>query len=79
MKAISLKVPAGLHARLTAAAERRGASRSALVREAIEAYLASAAAPLPGSIADRWGDAIGCLEGPGDLSTNPEHLEGFGR
>lgn len=22
--------------------------------------------------------AIGCFEGPGDLSTNPKHMEGFG-
>ena len=79
MKAISLKVPAGLHARLTAVAQHRGASRSAVVREAIEAYLAEAAEPKPGSVAERWGDTIGCLEGPGDLSTNQAHLEGFGR
>ncbi|QDT07460.1 hypothetical protein K227x_58870 [Rubripirellula lacrimiformis] len=23
--------------------------------------------------------AIGCVNGPDDLSTNPEHMEGFGR
>jgi hypothetical protein len=24
-------------------------------------------------------ELIGCLEGPGDLSTNPQYFEGFGQ
>ena len=34
--------------------------------------------PTPGSFLDLSYDLAGCLEGPGDLSTNPEHMEGFG-
>ncbi len=36
------------------------------------------ARPTPGSFLDLSYDLAGCLEGPGDLSTNPEHMEGFG-
>ena len=75
MTTISLKVPAGLKERLNAAAARRGTSKSSLVREALDAYLVEAQELRPGSVAQRWGDAVGSLEGPGDLSSNPDHLQ----
>ena len=31
------------------------------------------------TVADVAGDLIGSLEGPGDLSTSPRHMRGFGR
>jgi hypothetical protein len=47
-----------------------------VVREAIELY-----APHEGtSFADVAREFIGCLDGgPGDLSTNPKHMKGYGR
>jgi hypothetical protein len=33
----------------------------------------------PGSFLDGVEDLIGSVEGPGDLSTNPEHMAGYGR
>lgn len=35
--------------------------------------------PRPGSALELAGDLVGCIEGPGDLSTNPKYMEGFGR
>jgi hypothetical protein len=31
------------------------------------------------TVMDLAGDLIGCVEGPGDLSTNPQYMEGFGQ
>jgi hypothetical protein len=36
-----------------------------------------AASPI--SALDLAGDLVGSCEGPGDLSTNPKYLEGFGK
>jgi len=77
MKTISLKVPDSLDRRLGAAAQRRGASKSAVAREAIELFCAQE----PGealSCYDLAADLAGIVSGPPDLSTNPEYLEGFG-
>ncbi len=35
--------------------------------------------PTPGSALELAGDLVGSVEGPGDLSTNPKYMEGFGR
>jgi predicted transcriptional regulator len=79
MKTLSLKLPESLDARLTAAARRRGQSRSAVVREALEAMLGSDKAGRSESCLDLAADLAGCVAGPGDLSVNPEHLRGYGR
>jgi hypothetical protein len=65
-------------ARLTTAARRRGVSRSALIRDALESFLGSGG-PGDGSSADLADDLIGSLKGPCDLSHHPRHMEGFGR
>jgi len=78
MKTLSLKVPDALVAKLTAFASRRDQNKSAIVREAIERYIAD----VPGdvsSVADRAADLAGSMTGPLDLSTNPRHLEDYGR
>jgi len=107
MKILSLKLPASLDAELEAAAVRRGTTKSAILREALETHLAreaaaqptgkSAASPASDEVresappyeAEEGGevrsflslaeDLAGCVEGPADLSTNPEHLRDFGR
>jgi metal-responsive CopG/Arc/MetJ family transcriptional regulator len=78
MSIVSLKMPDELASRLTAAARRRGVSRSALLRDALESYLRLAGAG-DGSAARLAGDLIGTVQGPRDLSDNPEHMAGFGR
>jgi len=35
--------------------------------------------PRPGSALELAGDLVGCVEGPGDLSTNPKYMEDYGR
>ena len=78
MSTVSLKMPEDLLSRLAAAANRRGVSRSAVVREALESYLDSNGGG-KGTASHRAADLIGSVEGPRDLSHNPEHLKSFGR
>jgi hypothetical protein len=80
MKTLSLKLPDALAAKLGAAAKKRQASKSVLVREALEAYLSNGGRRQPGSFLDLAGDLIGSLNGgPGDLAHNKKHLEAYGR
>lgn len=77
MTTMSLKVPAVLKQRLARLAKSRGASRSAVIREALERFLNEAPAH-PDSCLALASDLIGCVEGPADLSHNKKRLEGFG-
>jgi predicted transcriptional regulator len=74
MRTVSFKLPPVLDDALSELARRRHASRSALVREAIEAMTHETRR----SVTDVAGDLVGCLEGPADLSTDPRFMEGFG-
>jgi hypothetical protein len=60
-------------------AARRGVSQKQavmqLVDEAVEDEPIEAE---PGSFLDRNRDLCGVFEGPGDLSTNPAYMEGYG-
>ena len=73
---IAAALLAALSARVVKLARSRNSTVSAVVRDAIERY-----APEEGlSFADAARDLIGSLNaGPGDLSTNPKHMKGFGR
>lgn len=73
MKTLSIKVPAELEEKVERMARRRRTSRSAIVREALEAYEHP-----EGSFGALAEDLCGSLEGPPDLSTNPDHLAGYG-
>lgn len=79
MKTISLKVPDGLHTKLERTARQQGQSKSDVVRSALEQFLNGERRAAPVSFLEAAGDLIGCVEGPGDLSTNPKHLEGYGQ
>jgi hypothetical protein len=61
--------------KLERAAKRSGQSKSEVVRTALEQFLK---AERPMSALELAGDLAGCGEGPGDLSTNPKYMEGFG-
>jgi metal-responsive CopG/Arc/MetJ family transcriptional regulator len=78
MSTLSLKMPEELATRLAAAARRRGTTRSALVRDALESYLRKVSVG-NGSAADLARDLIGVVEGPRDLSERSKHMKGFGR
>ena len=77
MSTVSLKMPDELVARLAAAARQRGSSRSAVVREALESYLAPSGHGEE-TAADLASDLIGSIEGPRDLSCSRRHMRGFG-
>ncbi|HUY35535.1 MAG TPA: ribbon-helix-helix protein, CopG family [Pirellulales bacterium] len=78
MKTISLKLPVGLHASLDRAAKQRKQSKSDVVRAALELFLNGEGAIPPGSLLEASKPWIGCVAGPGDLSTNPKYMADFG-
>jgi hypothetical protein len=78
MKTISLKLPETLRHRLERAARERGQSKSEVVRAALEQFFNGERVITPGSALEAVQPWIGCVEGPGDLSTNPKYMEGFG-
>ena len=80
MKTISLKLPEDLNAKLNRAAKQRDQTKSEVVREALEQFLnGQRKSKNFVSALELAGDLVGCCEGPGDLSTNPKYMEGFGK
>jgi hypothetical protein len=79
MKTLSVKLPDGLDARLTAVARRRKTTRSSLVRKTLQDVLREVGKPTRGSALDLVRDLVGCVAGPADLSVNKAHLKTFGR
>lgn len=79
MHTITFKADEELVEKLDSLADEQHATRSELIRYAIDQYVESEArieeAP---SAYEACKHVIGCFEGPGDLSTNPEHMEGYG-
>jgi ribbon-helix-helix CopG family protein len=78
MKTVSLKLADALLRKLERAARARGESKSEVIRSALEQYLDGEPTIPPGSALEAARPWIGCVEGPGDLATNPKYLEGFG-
>ena len=74
MRTITIKLPEHLERLLDELARQRGSTRSAVLRDALEAY-AGRARPTATAVA---GDLVGSLRGPRDLSTSPSHLDDFG-
>jgi predicted DNA-binding protein len=77
---ITCKIPDLLAARLEAVAERRGMSKSAAVREAIDEWLKVKREQSTLSAYDLMKDGCGVVRGgPRDLSWNKRHMDGYGR
>jgi hypothetical protein len=76
MPTVTVKMPEALHSRLKAEAARRRTTKSAILREAFAARQSSAPA---GSFYERAKHLIGAASGPGDLSTNPKYMAGYGK
>lgn len=74
---LTLKIPPELNARLEAEAKRRRVSKSRVAREMLDKELSRRpkASPFAHDLAKKF---CGVLQGPGDLSTNPKYMEGFG-
>lgn len=76
-KTLSIKVPSVVNAKVVRLAKAQRTTVSAIVRDALERYTPGTS-ELP-SFAERAAKYIGVFSGPGDLSTNPKHLTGFGK
>ena len=79
MKTVSCTLSAALDAQLTTLIRQRGTSKAAIVRAALEAYLTREGTPAGASVLDLVQDLGGCIEGPFDLSTQRETLDGYGQ
>jgi len=75
MKTVSFKLPEQLDNELTNWARRRKSSRSALVREALEAL----AKGKRRSVTTCVDEVTTGVAGPPDLSTNRKHMAGYGK
>lgn len=75
MRTMTLKLPRELDQALERLARQRGTTRSAVIREALAVY---ARRPRE-TLSDVAGDLFGAFPGgQRDLSTNTQHLDGFG-
>ena len=79
MKTISLKVPEAMDAKLAAIAKQTGKTKSEVAREALQSFFENGHNRRPASAYDLSQDLAGSVRGPGDLSTNKEHMRGYGR
>ena len=80
MNTLSIKIDPELERALVLASEREHLSKSELMRRALASYLNQCAAASAPSALDLVGDLAGCFSGgPADLSSNPRHLDDFGR
>ena len=59
--------------------KERGESRAALLREAIETFIAGDNHTPKGSCLDLAKDLLGCMKGPIDLSFQKKHMRGYGK
>jgi Arc/MetJ-type ribon-helix-helix transcriptional regulator len=75
MHTVSVRLPEHLDCRLTALAKKRRTSRAQVLRDALEALAKRSKL----TASDLAGDLIGSVDGPGDLSSNPKYMAGYGR
>jgi hypothetical protein len=79
MATITLKLSEQLNNQIRVLAEKEKTTTSAIVRKALEEYIARGPAEFEGSFMDLTRDILGVFEGPGDLSTNKRYLKDYGR
>jgi metal-responsive CopG/Arc/MetJ family transcriptional regulator len=81
MNTLTIKLPLQLEQQLQEASAQEHLSKSEVVRRALVSYLNQRQAEVPAASAlERAGDLVGCFSGgPADLSSNPRHLDGFGK
>lgn len=81
---ITIRIPETLGQRLRHRSRLKGQPESELVREALETYLGQSTDACPAYELAEEAGLIGCIgrgaKSPAkDLSSNPRHLEGFGK
>ena len=75
MPTVTIKLGGEDYQLLKAEAERRGTTQSEVLREGLRRVTSGRESD---SIADRMRDLVGSIEGPEDLSSNPQHLKDYG-
>jgi predicted transcriptional regulator len=75
MRTVSFKLSERLDDAVSDLARRRKSSRSALVREALEALAKGQRRSVTAAV----DELVAPVVGPADLSTNPKHMVGYGR
>lgn len=78
MKTLSLKLSDAIANRLDVETQKRGVSKSLVIREALAEYFIASKKSKTGSFLDLASDLCGQFVGPTDLATNPKHLEDYG-
>lgn len=79
MKTIAIKLPEDLLDKIQHVAKKRGETKSAVMREALWEFFSRQDKQNTGSCLDLARDLAGCVQGPPDLATNPEHMDDYGR
>jgi metal-responsive CopG/Arc/MetJ family transcriptional regulator len=80
MERINVRVDTLLKQQLEAEARDKGVSPSEIVRQALEQHMRQRTPRESAYDVAKRAGVIGVFKGgPSDLSTNPEHMEGFGR
>jgi hypothetical protein len=76
---VTVKLSAPLYARIGAAAKKRQAPKSQIIRDAIATGLQESARAEDRSFYAVTSTLAGCASGPRDLSTNPKYMKNFGK
>ncbi len=81
MTTLSIKISAAMEREIEKAIRREHLTKSELVRRSLAAYVArDGGRGKFVSALEQAGDLVGCFAGgPGDLATNPRHMDGFGK
>ena len=77
MKTLSVKLPEPLASWVTSRSRRLGRTQSEVVREVLERERTSGSRTK--TCRDLLAELDGFFDGPKDLSTNPKHLQRFGK
>lgn len=77
MSAPPIKLPEPFDSQLTAIAKRQRSTRAKVLRDALATYAEQGAKPKGQTASELAADLM--FEGPGDLSTNPTYMAGYGR
>lgn len=78
MTTMTIKMPDQMSIRLRQQAAELGMNGSEFIRQAVEKLLEAGSPATVGTCLSLASDLAGCLEGPRDLATNPDHMKGFG-
>ncbi len=77
-KMTSFRLTEELDRQIDELASSRNASRADIVREAVAEYIVNAGQAQPGSFLEQAADLAGSVDGPEDLSSNPDLLDDLG-